>query len=1175
MLFWGDIVIFTYPKYLKIICVAAMESCVFRCVASATHFFVFMGENMMENIKCKTCGGSVNRVGNYYVCEWCRNKWEIDRGNDIHAVDRANAWSALRDGNFEKAVELFENIILKEDNNHEAYWGRALALSGIVYVTDMNENKKVPTCNNITEESFITNKDVQKAISLAPVDIADEYKQQASYIEKVRVEWLEKASKEPAYDVFISFKDSDRENGIERTQDSIDAQDLYNALIAEGYKVFFSRISLRDKISEQYEPYIYNAIKTAKVMIVFGERAEYFSSVWIKNEWSRFKTRIEKGEKHKNSLVVVYKNMNPGDLPVVLKSRQCLNASDMTFLSDLNRHIKRVVEESKRNVHLEKIEIAGGQIAKKATTLAVNSVQTREIGAGAIAETSITEKQSISLIYTYLAEQQWQEASSLVDDVLFNNPACAEALWCKILAIHQAENNEAIKDKINNFKSEDFGTIDKILNCASKDFAEIILTILYNSEEQTTADAYCSLLNIILPFSFSNRSVEIESAFGGTIERSKYIPFKLLLETLNSTDVDKYIFYNHKFATKSDNTTEQEECLKNILNVDEGNLDAIRLLTIVNLKAFESEKAVCNFENLLKYTTDISCEIVRILDWLCENISNPNQCIFAKRLLQYYQGDISELEDKLLDLCYKMLNSGLFAEVEYFLNIILSFAPNRPEIYWALCLMKSKAKTEFELSNYSEILISEIPEFNKYLSLVDDKKRQEGLQILAKQKLSTYRRKCEKLRGCISLFFEDEYHGRGYAFTLNLKTKEATIHYHNSLGNRLKYEKLQSILRVERSIVTFADGAIDFDNFKDGENRPMGIFLERSKDFMEKIASIQKISSGKYVVLYKDGSVQTKGNFSEKDESLLAVNTWKDIVQLPLVNSIEIIGLKRDGTLAIASSSEKISKVRREFHESLASLKDVVMIAFQGVRTAVLFDDGSVKYSFRPGSYDMRDLKWKNIVQLSFLGEEPVGVNQDGTISADVQYIRNRFKEWNIAAIVSAKEKPFSLILTKDGKVSQERGYHKDYRLNEPELKGDVRIFDDFESLKPEDFLISQKQINNTSGNNAPNAQSDTASPQRNTTVNQSKQGCYIATCVYGSYDCPEVWTLRRFRDETLRSSWYGRFFIRTYYAISPTLVKLFGKTTWFKKIWKGTLDKAVTKLQNRGIESTAYNDCI
>ena len=130
-------------------------------------------------IACKSCGGTVTREGNFYVCEYCRNKWEVDSANDVHAVDRANAWSALRDGDFEKSAELFEEIIVKEPKNHEAYWGRALALAGIVYVTDMNESKKVPTCNNITEDSFINDKDVKKAISLAPKGIADGYKQQA------------------------------------------------------------------------------------------------------------------------------------------------------------------------------------------------------------------------------------------------------------------------------------------------------------------------------------------------------------------------------------------------------------------------------------------------------------------------------------------------------------------------------------------------------------------------------------------------------------------------------------------------------------------------------------------------------------------------------------------------------------------------------------------------------------------------------------------------------------------------------------------------------------------------------------------------------------------------------------------------------------------------------------
>ena len=87
------------------------------------------------------------------------------------------------------------------------------------------------------------------------------------------------------------------------------------------------------------------------------------------------------------------------------------------------------------------------------------------------------------------------------------------------------------------------------------------------------------------------------------------------------------------------------------------------------------------------------------------------------------------------------------------------------------------------------------------------------------------------------------------------------------------------------------------------------------------------------------------------------------------------------------------------------------------------------------------------------------------------------------------------------------------------------------------------------------------------------KGGCYVATCVYGSYDCPQVWTLRRFRDNTLGTTWYGRLFIRTYYAVSPTIVKWFGKTDWFKKMWRGTLDRMVKELEANGVENTPYED--
>ena len=92
-------------------------------------------------------------------------------------------------------------------------------------------------------------------------------------------------------------------------------------------------------------------------------------------------------------------------------------------------------------------------------------------------------------------------------------------------------------------------------------------------------------------------------------------------------------------------------------------------------------------------------------------------------------------------------------------------------------------------------------------------------------------------------------------------------------------------------------------------------------------------------------------------------------------------------------------------------------------------------------------------------------------------------------------------------------------------------------------------------------------------TQETASEGCYVATCVYGSYDCPEVWTLRRFRDDTLGKHFLGRMFIRAYYAVSPAIVQCFGNAGWFRRLWRGVLDRMVRRLNGKGLESTPYAD--
>ncbi len=112
-------------------------------------------------------------------------------------------------------------------------------------------------------------------------------------------------------------------------------------------------------------------------------------------------------------------------------------------------------------------------------------------------------------------------------------------------------------------------------------------------------------------------------------------------------------------------------------------------------------------------------------------------------------------------------------------------------------------------------------------------------------------------------------------------------------------------------------------------------------------------------------------------------------------------------------------------------------------------------------------------------------------------------------------------------------------------------------------YMMSARKLK---GGSAPSSGSTSSS-------SSTSGGCYVATCLYGSYDCPQVWTLRRYRDNTLAKSVLGRSFIRTYYAVSPTIVKWFGSAAWFKKLWQGKLDRLVARLQAKGVEDTPYSD--
>ena len=868
---------------------------------------------------CRSCGGELERRGNHYYCRFCGNKWMVDVAEDVHVVDRANAWAALRDCDFERAAELFENIILKDAESHEAYWGRALALSGIIYVTDLNENKKVPTCNSISEESFLDSPDVEKAISLSPVEIAESYKRQAEQIERIRVEWLEKARREPPYDVFISYKDSDREKGIERTQDSIDAQDLYNALVAEGFKVFYSRLSLRNKVSEQYEPYIYNAIKTAKVMIVFGEKPEYFSAVWVKNEWSRFRARIESGEKHKNSLVVAYKNMSPAALPVVLKTRQCLNAGEMTFLPDLIKHIKRVIDETKQAAHIERKEIKGGQISKRATRIANETLETREIGAGAVAKTDISEQQQLSLVRSYMNNKEWEDAEGLLDNLLFSNPNYAEAIWLKLFIRHKVTGGKALLRVLDD---EDVDQIEKILNCADKDFAAEVLDLIY--ERLATGVGSIKLLELILPYNYPRREENVKKVFSAVIEKQNYAAFKLLLSTIDSENVDEYIDKNMAFALSCNDLETALLCIGAVLAVDEGNNDALKLKFELIREGRSADEVIELFEEILKYSKEPQSDVLQYLRELETDLDGKAKCELIRRVLKYYTGDMAELGGLFMSCIRKLIALELFEEANYFCGIVLTFDQNNSEIYWDICLIKTGAKNEKAIVN-SDVSIKTIPEYTKYLTLVDEKRRQECMALAKRQAAKKESRRRAKRNAII-------WANIGFIAL-------ALILVFTVIVPAIKQETAYNVAvdLMEKGWYIEAIEAFDaLDGYKDSEDKIdecniaiKDAYYDNAKALMEKGKYFDAVEAFKVVKGYKDSdemvtkctyeaavALMNEGKYEEAVEAFEALDGYKDsaekIVAIKDIAYNEAVALMDEGFYADATAVFEKTKEHKD-----------------------------------------------------------------------------------------------------------------------------------------------------------------------------------------------------------------------------------------------------------------------
>lgn len=296
--------------------------------------------------KCKMCGGDLNIVGNEKVaeCEYCGTKQTLPKFDDERKEGLyQRAGELLRNGDFDEARNIFEQVIAMDISDAEAYWSVVLCNYGIEYVEDPVSRKRIPTVNRTQFTPIFSDTYYKSALEHADTLQKEIYKREAEAIDEIQKGILNISKNEEPFDVFICYKESDHAG--RRTFDSVIATELYNELTRDGYKVFFARITLEDKLGSAYEPYIFAALNSARVMVVLGSKPEYFSSTWVKNEWSRYLALIKKGER--KTLIPAYKDMDPARLPEEFSFLQAQDLGKLGAVQDIVRGIGKIIDADK------------------------------------------------------------------------------------------------------------------------------------------------------------------------------------------------------------------------------------------------------------------------------------------------------------------------------------------------------------------------------------------------------------------------------------------------------------------------------------------------------------------------------------------------------------------------------------------------------------------------------------------------------------------------------------------------------------------------------------------------------------------------------------------------------------------------------------------------------------
>ena len=933
----------------------------------------------MPVIKCKNCGGDIELSTDktFGTCEYCGSTMTLPKVSNEQraaAFNRGNHFRRI--GEFDKALAVYERIVEEDDTDAEAHWCCALCRFGIEYVEDSSTYEWIPTCHRASFDSFLEDVDYLAALEYSDGITRRQYQKEAVKIADVQRGILATSQNEEPFDVFICYKELDSDG--QRTKDSILAQDIYYNLTDQGWRVFFSRITLEDKAGTEYEPYIFAALNSAKVMICLGTKPEHFNAVWVKNEWSRFISIMKKDRS--KLLLPCYRDMDPYDLPEQLSVLQAYDMGKIGFIQDLLRGVGKVLNAGKKQEPVKPNETAWTDNG--------NSTWQPLLKRGNMA----------------LEDGDFAKADELFEQVLNINPECAEAYSGKLLVEENCRNYKDLEEKRLRISQQAESTIVPACQVEKETIKEAV--------ERNFVPGYLSKAHLEELFQFN-------------------LEYSTALESRKKQYKAEQAYWESNKLYKRATSFATAQQLGDLKAVQEKVLQAMekRIETAETTDEAERGRIISAYKQHLALTTEKASKLKEDalekakIDRIAtqKGIKRVIIClVVAVSMMAFYLVTTKMIipSNSYRD-AENLLKVGNFESAATAFEKLGSFKDSKEkmqESYYAraeelLTAGDYDASSSMfkKLENYSDAQERALEAYYlKGEKALSDKDYQTAIESFTTA--GTYKDSADRI--------SYSYYEMGISEANNGNLYESLEAFKNAGGYNdasEKYDRMLSVLR-DWGTHSFSLGRIHALGLKsDGTVIAAGHrYNWDGQCNVESWNDITAISAGgnHSVGLKKDGTVVAVGN---NDYGQCNVSGWRDIVAISAGWS-STIGLKSDGTVVVAGSVCAGEKGKGE----LSDWRNIVAISAGDSHIVGLKSDGTVVAvgDLDDQIYELN--KWKDIVSIKAGTDCSKGIKADGTFVSTSDVDRDLANEFDILAIAGDSIEE-TIGLKTDGTITDRR----------------------------------------------------------------------------------------------------------------------------------------------------------